>query len=197
MTYSLDDFGNGDLNQYFSDAWVQYTANGGVKAGYIAGFSGDKAILRSQTDEDVVSLSQISWSGLTKPRCVAYDGQIWFVGPSGYRSYKKPPTGSNTMALTYRSDEVPYLVGPGTGNGSVSSNLLQRYLVGDSAYHLDRDGVNALMEHNATSIALTPTTGMFRNGSGRWVFVDNCVIKERTSRYNESLEIAVRYINND
>ncbi len=197
MSYSLDDFEGCDLGQYFSDTWVKYKLGTNTKAGYIAGFSGDRAVIKSDIDSDVVNVSDIIWSGLNKPQCIAYNDRLWFIGPSGTRSYKKPPTPRNTMALVYRENERPFLTGPGTGNGEVSSHVLQHYLMGGTSYPLDEGSVAILLDHGARAIALSEQSGMFYTSKGQWVFVHNCIIVERVDRNCDAVILAGSYLNHD
>lgn len=179
MTTSLQDFEGGDLGQYFGDTYVKVRHKGLRKAGIIRGFVGTNVVVNDpNTGDMVLPIADVDWEGLYPPRCVAYNHCLYFIGPSGNRTYKKPPTTRNMVGMCYSNRGTPYLCGRGTGR-DLNPELIHLYLNDTISHPSTSQELEALLEYGNRAIALTPSLGMMYNRDGTWSFIKNCIVLDR------------------
>ena len=196
MSYSITDFNGGDLSQYFSDTWVQYsTKSGALRTGKIVGFpSGSRVLVSTDTRTIIVPLSSIRWTGLSGTRCIVWNRYLAFVSPAGTRFHKKPPTSINTVALIYRDGSgVPLLYSADSSEGSVPITMIEAYLDTECEYTTDTNDIITLIHNNETAFAITKRYGiLYDRRDDRLLLIKDGIIIRRAPFARESIASLIR-----
>lgn len=160
MQPSIAEFNSSDWGQYFNDTYIQYQSKAGVRVARIENFlDNERVMVQRNNNSIIINVKNILWRGLLRTRCVAYDGALVFIGPSGARSHKKPPNGSNMSALCYNRGRIPVLMGS-TSRSSISHELILAYLSDDDMYPQTRDDIRSLLE-TRRAVPVSQRSGIF------------------------------------
>jgi len=164
--------------RYFSGSFIRFESESGIKAGQIQSFTPEgRIVILSSGNHQVIGMQQVQWRGLSAPACVAYKDHLAFVGPSGVRSYKKPPSQENMTAIMYKGGACPIMVGEGATGGHIPTSLIEKYTADDTIYPQSSRNLDILMTNSHRPIALSSISGAYYNThEGEWWGVKRGVV---------------------